>query len=126
LPLQFFAISYISSYVGREFLFPKINIRARSGRLFAVLMAVPKAAMNENDRPPSRQYQIRFAWQFPIMQTKAEPKAMSSRAHDQFGAGIFGTYRPHNFRTLLAGDSINHDLQVDRQSGSSKGCDSLL
>ena len=58
-------------------------------------MAMPKAAMNEDDRAVFRQHDVRPARQ--ILPVQAEPKShgMKDPADRQFGGGVLSTYRRH-------------------------------
>jgi hypothetical protein len=54
-------------------------------------MAMPKAAVDENNGSMLRQYQIGCSRQILVVQSKSKSKRVSDRTDDQFGLSILAS-----------------------------------
>jgi hypothetical protein len=66
-------------------------------------MAVPEAAMNENDLPSRGEYHVRTTRQVATMKAKPVAKRVSELAHDHFRFGVLVSNTGHE-RTSLRKD----------------------
>lgn len=72
------------------------------------VMPVPKAAMNENHCPVTRQDDIRLAGQFADMQAKTESLAVQETAHQFFGLRVVAAYAGHHPAAGCRIDNVGH------------------
>ena len=78
----------VSTDITREFILPEIYVGFRGVGNFAACMPMPEATMHEDDRPVTRQYDVRLARQFLISKPEPEPKRVQRLAQQHFGFGV--------------------------------------
>lgn len=99
---QFFFPEFITLGVLRQFIPPEFDIALRqSGELaIGVLVAMPKAAVDENDRPVLREDDVRFPRQGGLIYSETKSVPVKKGADQNLGAGILRFYSGHYLRTL--------------------------
>lgn len=78
----------VSLGVAIEFRKPEAPVARRSVGEPATRVAMPKAAMHEDDRPVSGEQNIRAAGKLPRMQAVTEPGTMEKASDCDFRSGI--------------------------------------
>lgn len=69
---------------------------------------MPEAAVNEDNRAPSREYQIRAPRQILTVQPEAKAECVQTAAQQQFGLRVFATYAAHVETPLRRRKHIHH------------------
>lgn len=64
-------------------------------------MAMPEAAMHENDFPPGAKNEIGRPWQGPIMEPVSESESMDETPNRPFRAGVLAAHTAHALGSLL-------------------------
>jgi hypothetical protein len=74
-------------------------------------MAVPEAAVHENDGAIARQRQVRLAWQLPVMEAIAKAQQVEPASNNHFGLCVRCPDTSHH---PAAGGGINNVSQARR------------
>jgi len=105
--LQLCDVSCISPLVLAKLREPVVA--PRFGRLTeGAPVLMPEASMNEDDFPPRREYDIRFAGQVFPVEAVAVPPSMQKSADCHLGTGIVGPHGLHNPPALAGTSRIDH------------------
>ena len=94
-------VSVVASNVHRYLMPPKINIGLRQTEIFAFLMSMPEAAVNEYDCLILFQYNIRRFRQFTGVDSITQTLREKILPNNHFRLGIFTLYRCHTAAPLL-------------------------
>ena len=86
---------------------PITDSRFRSPSVFANLVLMPKATVDEDDLSPSREYQIRRSRQVSLVQSVTVSKAMQKSAHDEFRMRVLASNTAHDFTAACWRDSVH-------------------
>src|SRR5690606_14851380 len=102
---------------------PERLIRLGNPGQIAVLVAMPEAAMHENDLAFARKNQIRLAGERSVVQSIAEPRAMQQPPNEHFRPGVFPPDQGHDATALTDTKGIHHAescpcLQGSKTSGA--------
>ena len=95
---------------------PIVLIRFRSGGDFAVGMAMPKAAMNENDSPIFWQNNVRFSRKLSVtgsIDRKSVPQVVQEAASNELWFRIPPTYAAHHPGAMQFGNLVWHSIVID-------------
>lgn len=99
--LQRQSVAAVSGYVRRELCLPKVSAGLRDRRETTV-MAVPEAAVHEDNRGMPPENEIRSPRQTRDVQTKAKTEAMNQGSNQQLGSCVL----PSDGRHHAAADSL--------------------
>src|SRR5690606_13424964 len=89
---------HIACLVAREFRSPPFCAGLREAKVATSLVAVPKAAVNENHSALSGENQIGISRQPPVMEPVAESGCPERAAHNQFRQCVLATDTGHVLR----------------------------
>lgn len=98
--VQIAQCALITAHIFRQFRFPEVSARFGHSPFGALCMAVPKAAMHEDDLTARRKYEVGRARQARSMKPIAVPKRMSEATHDHLNAGVLRAYPCHQTAAL--------------------------
>jgi hypothetical protein len=91
----------ITQYISCSLLFPKLGIGLRHYVPVLAIMAVPIAAMNEDNSLPAWKHEIGLSWQLPSMEHISKAKSMDQAPHEHLRFGVLapdgGHVRPPPF-----------------------------
>ena len=93
-----------------EFRLPECHVGLRHRRRLAALVAVPEAAVHEDDRVPLGQHDVGVARQFGRMEAEAEAQGMQMASHDHLGLRVLRPNVAHHLAALLWSDCIHRAL----------------
>src|SRR5438309_776803 len=108
-----FLVARVALLVGLKLRLPEIEPGFRHARERALLVAVPEAAMHENDLAAATEYQIRAARQFPVVEPVAIAFREDKMSDQHFRPGIFRADARHDFGAL-GGRDIVHTITLLR------------
>lgn len=94
--------------VGDELRLPEFGSSGRVGRVSALRVTMPETTMDEHDRSPARQDQIRPARQRSVMKPVSIAPAMKRAPEDEFGPRVPTTYPGHHARPRRPIHYIDH------------------
>jgi hypothetical protein len=92
-------IAPVAGYIFSEFFEPEFWSRSWRGCILASLVAVPKAALDQNHRVPLRQYDIRGAGQAPVVQAESEAARVEGAPKFNLRSGMLTPDARHHPRT---------------------------
>lgn len=72
------------------------------------IMAMPEAAMNEDDRVMFWEYQIRLPWKSLVVKNITEASRMKASPYDHFGFGVFPPNARHHPASDFWRDNVSH------------------
>lgn len=75
-------------------------------------MAMPEAAVNEDDSFVFGKYDIRFSWKCFIVQLVSKPFRVQEPAHKHFGLGVFALDAAHVIAASFWIVHIGHALKL--------------
>ena len=104
----------IAAQVCSELGFPEVTSRLRHGPTFATPMAMPEAAIDEDDLPASREDQIGRPRHVPAVQTETKAEPMRDLAHQQLGRRTFRPHMRHAPASLCSCQPVYHDRYLSR------------
>lgn len=107
-PAQLSRDPAIARDVRGELLLPEPHSGGRRRRVSTSRMAVPEAAMDEDDRVEPGQDQIRGPWQVPDVQPEAVAEPVDDRTDHPLGTGVPTADRGHDLRSLRSCVNISH------------------
>ena len=99
----------IALFVALYFLFPEWGVALGHYKVLATLVAVPKAAVDEDDCLVFAQYYVGGAWQVLDVYAVAVAVGMQITSHNQLGFGALALDARHALVPLLCGHSVCHD-----------------
>ena len=99
----------VALFVAFYFLFPEWGVAFGHYKVFATLVAVPKAAVDEDGCPVLSQYYVGGAWQAFDVYAVAVAMGVQVTAHNQLGFGVLALDARHALVPLLFAHSICHD-----------------
>lgn len=100
-------VSSIASAIGRDFWPPIVETALRQAA-FAAFVAVPVAAVDEQDLTPPRKYDIGGTGQIPEVEAISVAEPVEHPPHDHFRTGVPCAYRLHDLPTLRGTPGIRH------------------
>ena len=99
----------VALFVAFYFLFPEWGVALGQHEVFAALVTVPKATVNEDDSLIFAQYYVGGTWQAFDIYAVAVAMGMEVTAHNQFWFGVLALDARHALVPLLCGHSVCHD-----------------
>ena len=99
----------VALFVALYFLFPEWGVALRHYKVFATLVAVPKAAVDEDDCLVFAQYYVGGAGQALDIYAVAVAMGVQITSHNQLGFGVLALDARHALVPLLCGHSVCHD-----------------
>lgn len=90
----------ITAHIFRQLRFPEVSARFGDASFGAFCMAMPKAAMHEDDLTARRKDEIGRARQASSMEPITVPERMSEATHDHLNAGVLRAHPCHQTATL--------------------------
>ena len=114
---QVSAVSPVPLHVGIELVLPEFRACGRCGRVWAPVMSMPEAAVNETHRSESTKHQIGRAGEFSIMQSVSEAKCVESPPESQFGYSISAPDSRHHPGTSRLIHYVRHCRRAVPLSG---------
>ena len=93
--------------VAGDFCGPEFGTRSRQPEQRAV-MPVPEAAMDEDDRTPSRKNDVGFSWQVPAVDAKPEAPAVQQASDQLLGLRVAAADSGHHAAACDAVYDIDH------------------
>ena len=112
VPTQFryrFLCCLIALEIAIEFFVPKFGV-GRGSFATRAIVAMPKAAVNEDNFIMPREDNIGAAGKVAAMEAEAIAKTMQRLTDFDFRGGVFVFYPRHIAATLLLGKCVGHDL----------------
>lgn len=73
-------------------------------------MAMPEAAVNKNNRPVARKYQIRLSRHVTRRKPVSKSETMKMPTNQHFRFGVARTNGGHHARSDFGGDNINQKI----------------
>ena len=92
---------FIPCNVPLELGLPELHIGLRHSRDFAALVAMPEAAVHEDDRVPFGEHDVGMAGQFGGMKAVAESEGVEGVAHKHLRLRVLRPNPAHDFAPLL-------------------------
>ena len=99
----------VALFVAFYFLSPKWDVALGHYKVFATLVAVPEAAVDEDDCLVFAQYYVWGAGHALDVYAVAVAMGMEVTAHNQLGFGVLALDARHALVPLLCGHSVRHD-----------------
>ena len=99
----------VTLLVAFYFLFPEWGVALGYYKVFATLVAVPEASVDEDDCLVFAQYYVGGARQAFDIYAVAVAMGMEVTAHNQLGFGVLALDARHALVPLLCGHSVCHD-----------------
>ena len=106
---QLDAFFYVALFVAFYFLLPEWGIAFGHYKVFATLVAVPEAAVDEDDCLVLAQYYVGGAGQALDVYAVAVAMGMEVTAHNQLRFGVLALDARHALVPLLFAHSVCHD-----------------
>jgi hypothetical protein len=103
---QLLQVAPISFDVPGDFCSPIVSVRPRWARATFASVAVPKATVNKDDAPPTREDYVGFPRKVLAVEAEAKPLAVQQKADHSLGSGILAFNGPHYPTTLGTGHLI--------------------
>jgi hypothetical protein len=111
---KFFRRRFVSLDVFIELPCPKLHVAFGCPSVRTSTVAMPEATMNENDRSPFWQHDVRFSRNSLGFPPKSEPHAVEKGANRDFGASICPFHQSHDFRAALACHRVHRAVSRNR------------
>lgn len=73
----------------------------------AAAMAVPVASMHEHRKAPTREYDVRSAWQVLAMQSEPITHPVQQGTHLYFGLCVLALHLLHQVTTAIRGETVD-------------------
>ena len=99
----------IALFVAFYFLFPEWGVALGHYKVFAALVAVPEAAVDEDDCLVLAQYNVWGAGQALDIYAVAVAMGMEVTAHNQLGLGVLALDARHALVSLFLSHPVCHD-----------------
>ena len=99
----------VALFVAFYFILPELAIALGRYKVFASLVTVPEAAVDEDDCLVLAQYYVGGAGQALDVYTVAVAMGVQITSHNQLGFGVLALDARHAFVPLLCGHSVCHD-----------------
>lgn len=104
----------VASDVAVDFGGPEVAVGGRQGGAGAAFVAVPEAAVDEDDGAVFGQDDVRVAGQVASMESEAVAEAVEDRPDADLGGGVFALDGGHDAAALFGGELIGHDAVPSR------------
>lgn len=101
-------VGIVTGYVHGYLMTPEVNICFRQPVIFATLMTMPEATIDENNRLVFLKHNVRRAGQFGIIDTIAQTSGEKILPHNHFRLSILSLDSSHAVATLLRCHHICH------------------
>lgn len=108
---QHFLGCSISSNIGVELGRPLSRPRSRTRSRRTARVPVPKAAMNEDRKPPARQHDVGRPGQVTSVEPEASAERVQRSSDAKFGRGILGPNGGHHAASHGWRDDVGHTLR---------------
>lgn len=108
---------FVIGFIAIDFLQPPFRSRLWDDEIFAALMTMPEAAMNEDDGFVFGQDDVGFARQGFVVELVAEALGMEETADEHLGLGVFAADLTH---VIAAGSfvvDVCHDAKIGVMDG---------
>ena len=101
-------VFYISCFVGCNFGFPKSGVGFGKSGIFATLVPVPKASVNEDDRFVFGQHDVGLAGKFFVADAEAQSFCKQKFPNQYLGLGVLAMDCRHTAAPLLWCHRVGH------------------
>ena len=109
---EFDAAVEVAFAVTLDFCLPEVCVGFWHNEVFAVLMSVPEAAVDEDGGSVFLEDDVGRTREFFHVETVTETVGKQKLAHKKFGLGILAFYALHTFSPLLGIELVCHDVKV--------------
>ena len=106
---QLYAFFYVALFVALDFLFPERGVALGHYKVAAAFVAVPEAAVDEEDGAVLAQHYVGGAGQALDIYAVAVAVGMQVAAHNQLGLGVLALDARHALVPLFFCHSVCHD-----------------
>lgn len=107
--LEFGGLAEVTGSVGRDFGQPEVGVGFRHGRIAATGVAVPEAAVDEDDGAVLGEDDVGSAGELAL-QAEAQAAGEQELAHQDFGLGVPALDGSHASAALFGGHRVGHVL----------------
>ena len=109
---QFYAAFQVPFTVAMDFLLPEWCVCFGQDKVFAVLMSMPEASVDENGGPVFFEDNVGRTGKFLYIETVSESFGEQKFANKEFGLCILAPYSLHALAPLLGIHSVCHIVKV--------------
>ena len=106
-------VSFIAFPVARDFITPKFSIRFRQRGFRTVQVSMPKASVDKNYGPIFFQYNVGFARQSGVVQTKPKACGKQILSYYNFRLRVLAGNARHNLASLAFRKNISQDVLLN-------------
>ena len=107
---QFLSFSFVASHIGIEFCLPEFTASRRSIGIGTSRVTMPEAAVDQADRSVAWENDVRFAWQFLVVQAVSEPASMKGAPQHDLRACVLAANPRHHAGPCCLVHYIRHQL----------------
>jgi hypothetical protein len=104
----------VTSDIARDLRLPECRTGGRNRRQ-VTRMAMPEAAVHEDDSAKASEYEIWPARQILPVNSKPQPARVKASPHEQFGLGVTAADAAHVERSLFGSENVDHDSATVRR-----------
>ena len=99
-----------------DFGLPEVGVCFWQHKVFAVLVSVPEAAVDEDGGSVFFEDNVGGARELFHVESVSETLGKQELAHKKFGLGVFASYALHTFTPLLGIELVCHSVKLENKS----------